>query len=44
MLPEQIKNFHELATLKDEAYILIRPMIPEDEARLIEFYSSIKQE
>jgi acetyltransferase len=41
MLPEQIKNFREMATLKDGTYILIRPMIPEDEPRLRDFYSSI---
>jgi len=41
MLPEQIKNFREMATLKDGAYILIRPMNGDDEQRLMEFYSSV---
>lgn len=41
MLPDQIKNFREMATLKDGTYILIRPMIAEDQARLMEFYSSV---
>ena len=41
MLPEQIKNFREMATLKDGAYILIRPMVAEDEPRLMEFYSTV---
>src|SRR5215207_7771703 len=30
-----------MATLKDGAYILLRPMVTEDQQRLIEFYSSI---
>ncbi|MCK6539429.1 MAG: GNAT family N-acetyltransferase [Anaerolineales bacterium] len=44
MLPEQIKNFREMATLKDGAYILIRPMVAEDEPRLMEFYASVKDD
>jgi L-amino acid N-acyltransferase YncA len=44
MLPEQIKNFREMATLKDGAYILIRPMVAEDEPRLMEFYSSVNED
>ena len=39
MLPEQIKNFREMVTLKDGTYVLLRPMLKEDEARLVEFYS-----
>jgi hypothetical protein len=27
MLPEQIKNFREMVTLKDGTYILLRPMV-----------------
>ena len=41
MLPEQIKNFREMVTLKDKAYVLLRPMVREDESRLIEFYSVV---
>ena len=41
MLPEQIKNFREMVTLKDKAYVLLRPMVREDESRLIEFYSMV---
>ena len=44
MLPEQIKNFREMATLKDGAYILIRPMNCEDENRLMDFYSNVSEE
>ena len=40
MLPEQIKNFREMVTLKDGTYVLLRPMLKEDEARLVEFYST----
>jgi len=41
MLPEQIKNFREMITLKDGTYVLLRPMNGEDEKYLQEFYSSI---
>jgi L-amino acid N-acyltransferase YncA len=44
MLPEQIKNFREMATLKDGAYILIRPMNGEDQQRLMEFYSAVNDD
>lgn len=44
MLPEQTKNFREMATLKDGAYILLRPMVAEDEERLMEFYSAVNND
>ena len=44
MLPEQIKNFREMITLKDGTYVLMRPMNAEDEKHLIEFYSSVSDE
>ncbi len=44
MLPEQIKNFREMATLKDGTYILLRPMIAEDQQRLMEFYSAVNDD
>ena len=44
MLPEQIKNYRELVTLKDGADILLRPMIPEDEAAMIEVFSQVSDE
>jgi RimJ/RimL family protein N-acetyltransferase len=44
MLPEQIKNFREMVTLKDGAYVLLRPMNPVDEKHLIEFYSAVNED
>ena len=44
MLPEQIKNYREMATLKDGAYVLLRPLNGEDEPRLAEFYSAVSEE
>lgn len=44
MLPEQIKTFREMATLKDGAYILVRPMNVEDQQRLMDFYSSVSED
>ncbi len=44
MLPEQIKNYREIVTLKDGANILLRPMVPEDEAGLIGMFSVVSDE
>ena len=44
MFPEQIKTFREMVTLKDGAYVLLRPMIAEDEKHLIELYSAVSDE
>ncbi len=44
MLPEQIKNFREMVTLKDGTYVLLRPMIADDEPRLIEFYAAVGED
>jgi len=44
MLPEQIKNFREMVTLKDGAYVLLRPMNKEDEKHLFEFYSAVSDD
>ena len=44
MLPEQIKNFREMITLKDGTYVLLRPMLKEDETRLMEFYSAVSND
>lgn len=44
MLPEQIKNFREMVTLKDGAYILLRPMNSVDENLLIAFYSAVSDD
>ena len=37
MLPDQIKNFRDMTTLKDGAYILLRPMHADDYQRLLDF-------
>jgi L-amino acid N-acyltransferase YncA len=44
MLPEQIKNFREMVTLKDGTYVLLRPMNGDDENLLLEFYSSVNDD
>jgi RimJ/RimL family protein N-acetyltransferase len=44
MLPEQIKNFREMVTLKDGTYVLLRPMVGDDEKCLLEFYSSVNDD
>jgi L-amino acid N-acyltransferase YncA len=44
MLPEQIKNFREMITLKDGAYVLLRPMIADDKQKLMEFYSTVSDD
>ncbi len=44
MLAEQIKNFREMITLKDGAYVLLRPMVAEDKQRLMEFYSAVSDD
>lgn len=44
MLPEHIKNFREMITLKDGAYILLRPLVAKDQQRLTEFYSAVSEE
>jgi len=44
MLPEQVKNFRDMTTLKDGAYILLRPMNADDYQHLMDFYSAIGEE
>jgi len=44
MLPEQIKNYREMITLKDGTYVLLRPMNGDDENLLTEFYSAVSEE
>ena len=44
MLPENIKILREMVTLKDGAYVLLRPMITKDLHRLLEFYSAVSEE
>ncbi|MEW5940930.1 MAG: GNAT family N-acetyltransferase [Chloroflexota bacterium] len=38
MLPDQIKSFREMVTLKDGVHVLLRPMVKEDRAHLDELY------
>lgn len=44
MLPEQIKNFREMITLKDGTYVLLRPMNADDENLLLDFYTSVSED
>ncbi len=44
MLPDQIKNFREMTTLKDGAYILLRPMCADDQQRLMDYYNSVSDD
>jgi L-amino acid N-acyltransferase YncA len=44
MLPENIKILREMVTLKDGAYVLLRPMVPKDLHRLLEFYNAVTEE
>ena len=44
MLPEQIKHFREMVTLKDGTYVLLRPMVADDEKCLLEFYTSVNDD
>jgi RimJ/RimL family protein N-acetyltransferase len=44
MLPEQIKNFREVVTLKDGTYVSLRPLMADDHARMTEMYAAITKE
>ncbi|MBU2611739.1 MAG: hypothetical protein KJ606_12470, partial [Chloroflexi bacterium] len=44
MLPEQIKNFREVVTLRDGVHVLLRPLIKDDCKRLEELFSPISDE
>ena len=39
MLPEQIKTYRDVITLKDGGRVLLRSMVPEDYQGLLDFYS-----
>jgi acetyltransferase len=41
MLPDQIKNYREVVTLKDGTHVLLRPMTVEDCEHLVELYNPI---
>jgi len=44
MLPEQLKKFRDIVTLKDGVSVLLRPMTPEDEEHLLELFSPVSEE
>lgn len=44
MLPDQIKNFREMVTLKDGVYVLLRPMVKEDRPHLEELYGAVSED
>ncbi|MCK4977144.1 MAG: GNAT family N-acetyltransferase [Anaerolineales bacterium] len=44
MLPDQIKNYRDIVTLKDGVNVLLRPMTLEDEERLVELFAPISEE
>ena len=44
MLPDQIKTFREMVTLKDGVNVLLRPMVKEDRAHLDELYLTASDE
>ncbi len=44
MLPDQIKTFREMVTLKDGVHVLLRPMVKEDRPHLDELYLSAADE
>jgi len=44
MLPDQIKNFREIVTLRDGVYVLLRPLVKEDCKHLEELFSPLSDE
>jgi len=44
MLPDQIKNFREVITLKDGVYVLLRPLDKDDRKRLEELFHPLSDE
>ena len=44
MLPDQIKTFREMVTLKDGVHVLLRPMVKEDRTHLDELYLTASDE
>jgi L-amino acid N-acyltransferase YncA len=44
MLPDQIKTFREMVTLKDGVHVLLRPMVKEDRAHLDELYLAASED
>jgi L-amino acid N-acyltransferase YncA len=44
MLPDQIKNFREVVTLRDGVYVLLRPLVKEDRPHLEELFHPLSNE
>jgi len=44
MMPDQIKNYRNIVTLKDGAKVLFRAMVPEDEQGLVELFGAVSDE
>ena len=44
MLPDQIRNFREMVTLRDGAHVLLRPMLKEDRQHLEELYGPVGED
>jgi len=44
MMPEQLKNYRNLVTLKDGAHVLLRVMTPEDQKGLEELFAPVSDE
>ncbi len=44
MLPDQIRTFREMVTLKDGGYVLLRPMVKDDRAHLDELFLPVGED
>jgi|MudIll2142460700_1097286.scaffolds.fasta_scaffold107821_2 L-amino acid N-acyltransferase YncA len=44
MMPDQIKNYRNIVTLKDGAKVLFRAMVPDDEQGLVELFSTVSDD
>jgi L-amino acid N-acyltransferase YncA len=44
MLPDHVKTFREMVTLKDGAYVLLRPMVREDRPHLDELFLPVGED
>jgi len=44
MLPDQIKNYREVITLRDGVYVLIRPLVKDDRQHLEELFHPLSDE
>ena len=44
MLPDQIRNFRDVVTLKDGVNVLLRPMTADDQLALVDLFAPISEE